>query len=152
MGPDAESGELILWLEPDEHGAAELFARAAHRGFHGQASAWVGLNDVLQFASDIEQIVEHHAEEAKIQGGYWHGKGRGLKEVHLSLRFYPAGRQGHLAVEVQLREPWDDSGAPGRPYSLVVELRSEPELALRFAREIRALSTDAGREVRLVCV
>ena len=90
---------LRLWFELDG-GVGELFVDAAQRGFRGHASAWFQAEELVAFSRSLDGVVERRLDQARLEGGPLTSQ-----ETKLSLRFFPAGLRGYLALEVLLVDP-----------------------------------------------
>ena len=136
---------LRLWFELDG-GVGELFVDAEQRGFRGHASAWVQAEVLVAFSRSLDAVVERGLDQARLEGGPLTSP-----ETRLSLRFFPTGLRGYLALEVLLVDPESDDAVPPGQNRLSLRLQAAPAPVARFAQGLRRLAAGEVQEVRLLC-
>ena len=124
----------------------ELFVDAVQDGFRGHASAWFLTEDLVTFSRSLDGVVEGRLDQARLEGGALTSK-----EIRVSLRFFPIGPRGYLAVEVLLANPELDPGVRDWQNRLSVRLEAAPAPVARVAQRLRRLAADEIKEVRLIC-
>jgi len=115
-------------------------------GFRGHASAWIQTENLVTFSRSLDGVVERRLDQARLEG-----KALTSKETRLSLRFFPTGRRGYLALKVLLVDPELDPGVRDWQNRLSVRLEAAPAPVARFAQRLRRLAAGERKEVRLLC-
>ena len=136
--------ELRLGFE-FEGDIGELFVDAEQDGFRGHASAWIRTEDLVTFSRSLDGVVERRLDQARLEGGALTSKG-----TRLSLRVFPIGSRGYLALEVLLVDPELDPGVRDWQNRLSLRLEAAPAPVARFAQSLRRLAAGEREEVRLL--
>lgn len=138
-------GLSLRMTAPDEDGAVALTADARAGAFSGQATAWVAVVTVRDFARALEAYPLGDAAASGLVARYIRG---GVEEVLIGISVHQIDSLGHLAARVQLGELIGEN-ARRQGNSVKLELRTTYFDLGRFAADLLRLAGGQGEEAFL---
>ena len=142
---DLSKSELALWFD-SSGGEGDLYVEAVHGGFRGQSFLWIRSGELRSFAEALNAVIEGGQEEARLEAGPSNPYGDTV-----SLRTFPLGPRGHLAIDVALTDPELHNERPHGRNRLTLRLITQPAPLGRFAQQLRRLAEGEREDVRLQC-
>jgi len=133
---------LVLKLQEDSDGTAELFVQFKRGEFSGLGSAWFNTRDVRAFGEKVAGTYPiPQGEEIAIAGGYWSSDDPPrVREAHAAIRIYAIGSSGRLGVQVKVAEPSYDCNRPESLSSASAEIETKYEQLRAFGKDIVAMT------------
>ena len=111
--------------------------------WQGVARAYASPQSLHHEAKALEQWCRKPEGEAVLEAGADTGIG------WVRLRFYPIDMAGHLVCHVQLATAGSMGGRPEEVWRMSLEIRTEPGLVERYARQLAGIVDSVGEEVLL---
>jgi hypothetical protein len=121
----------------------ELEALVEYSGFRGRSTAYTEPQVIAEFADALM------AFDAKREGGptFEAGFSDGSKALH--MRVYECDRAGHLAMHMHMTTDAPGGHRPEEIWRLDIELKTEAQSLVCFARELRELARTQSGEAFL---
>ena len=139
---------LRLRFANDLDGTGELFARAQAEGFAGESSAYFGVKELENFASELRVYPPAVLTRREISSGF--GAKDGISQEHLGIAVYPVDpKRGYIAVQVRMAAK-DWVGARSESQSSArIEIITTYEPLCQFSHALVALVRGNAAEALL---
>ena len=138
---------LLLSFDRDDDSTGRLTAEAQGGGFRGWGSAWVGIDELREFAEALRAYPLSKDSPPRIAGGFYFDSR--LDQVHLSLDVYPVGGRGQIGIRIRVASEVWEHDRPESRHEATIEILSTYARLERFSREIDDLLSGVASEARL---
>jgi hypothetical protein len=131
---------LSVRFEPDTDGTGELFVQVEHKGFSGTGSAWFHVQELIEFAQQLENTFPFPPDARfQLNGGYWNSPEPTIKDLHVGLAVYTVGTLGEIGLQVHLESLVPMNVRAETKSTLSVELITNYEPLRSFACQLQAM-------------